>query len=179
MRYTILAFVVIAKIATAQVTYLGSLGTPQTVPNPNGGAAGTIGLSGQYCANQGLHFGVRGLPLPYASTITNEAVYFALEAGQSMLPGVNILGGQFYVPLINPLLLGPQSVTYLGPGDVVLCPGLIVLPGPPITNPFYGAATGWIAIPPGTVGMLTIQGFMLDPNVNRFFTSNAINFSIP
>lgn len=177
MRLFLPALLLLSQFAVAQVTYLGSVGTPQVVPNPNGGNAGTIVTSGHYCPASGLHFSARGLPLGYMS-VNSEAIYFAIAVGLSTAPGVNISGGEFYIPLLNPLVLGPYPVSYLGPGDII-CQGAISLPGPPLQNNLLGAVVGPIALPPGNPGPMTIQAFMYDATPNRFFTGNAINFRIP
>lgn len=171
----------VAATASAQVTYLGFVGTGQTVPDPVFiGNSSVAHLSGYYCTVTGLTFTVSGLPVGYntASPITDEFIWFALDSGPSSLPGVSILGGQFYIPFNNYVLLGGLPSQYLGPGGIVLCAGLILLPGPVAPWVPNGTRTT-ISVPPGNFGVLTMQGFVLDPAINRIYTTNAINFSIP
>lgn len=175
------AVLLVAALASGQVTYLGLVGTPQAVPDPYFlGGSGFACISGQYCPGIGLGFTLWGLPLGYntGSAVTQEQIWFVIDAGTSSLPGVNILGGQFYIPFTSPVSFNAGSSRYLGPGGIP-CTGIIPFPGPPFPYTANGASVNLGPIPPGTFGLLTVQGFLLDPAINRAFTSNAINLSFP
>ena len=126
-----------------------------------------------------------GLPLGYNTgpAVTQEAIYFLFDAGASALPGVFIAGGLFYIPFTTPVIIGGFSSVYLGPSDIVACPGLISLPGPPPlpSGPYTtnGARLSPGLLPPGVFGALTVQGFLFDPALGAFFATNAMNVTFP
>jgi hypothetical protein len=180
MRVWAIALLATAS-AGAQVTYLGVIGAGQTVPDPVFTGSGVARLSGFYCPATGLEFAVSGLPLGYNTgpAVTQEQIWYVFAAGPATLPGVVVADGLFYVPLTNPVTLGGGASSYIGPGDIISCPGLIPLPGPAAPYVPNGSRFSLGAIPPGNYGILSMQAFLFDPALSRVFTTNAINFSIP
>lgn len=169
-----------------QLTPLGSVGTGQTVPDPYfvPGTPGTALLNGVYCtggATAGLTVAVRGIPLGYNTgpMVTNETIFVALDVGPATTPGTTILGGQFYLPFTNAQSFTAGQSLWLGPGDIVTCPGFIALAGPPLSVPNNGARVNLGLIPAGVTGTFSLQGYLFDPALGRVFTTNALNFQVP
>ena len=185
MRTLAILLVMVAGLA-AQVTPMGSIGTPQIVPDPvfTTGAPGAATLVAKYCAsgvlNPGLEVRLCGLPLGYNTgpAVTQEQVLIALGVGSSALPGAPVLGGMLYLAPAGPMAVVTAGASqWHGPPDTVPCPGLIVFPGPTPPTPNGRGIT--IPIPPAAVGLFSVQGALFDPALSRIFTTNAINFSLP
>ncbi|MEZ6197130.1 MAG: hypothetical protein R3F20_15590 [Planctomycetota bacterium] len=182
----LLAIGLLAASISAQVTPIALVGTAQSVPDPyfTMNPPGAARLSVHYCASgatAGLNFTISGLPLGYNTgpAATQESILLAIDVGAAATPGAAVLGGQIYLPFTPSLFianLGPS--VYLGPGDVVPCPGLIVFPGAP--GPFSPNGKSLnLGLPAGIVGTFSVQGAVFDPALARLFTSNAYTFSIP
>ena len=187
MKKTIGLFVLLAAAATAQ-TWTGSVGTPAAIPNPTaGGVAGSINLQGCNCPNNPTNstiFEITGIPSGYAgnSPAANELCAFILDVGTSTVPGVNLGGALFYLPLISPVTimaptpptsgLIPGSCWFIGP--VGICSGSCV--GNSSSNRLGAVLnlSSWYM--PG-FGNFTMQGVLLDTTTGALFTSNAVNFS--
>lgn len=77
-------------LASAQLTFTGSVGTAQLVPDPffTGASDGTILLGGLYCggASPTLGLGVSGLPGGYNTgpLVTNETIFVAVDLAPNM-----------------------------------------------------------------------------------------------
>lgn len=178
--------------AAAQSIAFTSVGTPAAVPNPNGGAAGSVMLRGYRCPSNptfaGLAFEVTDIPSGYQGNppppLTTEFMFFVLDLGASSLPGTLMSGGLFYLPMIAPVsVLAPTpaplvagSVWYLGPGDTTPCPGAT---SAGFSSPNrVGAWLNMSSSVAPNLGAFTIQSVLFDTNSGLIYTSNAVNFVI-
>lgn len=172
----------LAASLSAQATWVSSVGTGQAVPDPWNPAwpAGQLCLDGIHCplAALQLSFELTGMPVGYsAGPVNYEICGFVLDLGASSLPGIPLLGGVVYVPLLVPYVFLAGPSLYIGPSDIVCSGGSGIGCGTP--SPTRNGARFRFFRPPGTFGALTVQGFVLDPVLNRLFTSNAVNFTLP
>lgn len=182
-----LAFgLLISSTAVAQVTWINSVGVARPVPDTSGnfnGAAAT--LCGYYCPNlaQPLFFEFDGIDGTWntPSPLTDELIFLAIDTPFASLPGCPIGGGTVYLPsCLGPstILLGPVSSSYIGPFP--LCIGGSGLCGPTTPAAFARLGARWgLTIPPGVVGVFSAQAVMIDPATGKWYTSNALNVSIP
>jgi len=168
----------------SQVTWVGSVGAQRPIPDTSGVFNGGLAtLCGYYCPNQAqpLFFEFTGVDTSWNSPppVTTEQIYFILDTPFSVLPGCPIGGGFLYGPncaAAPAVTIGPFSSSFIGPFP--LCIGGSGLCGP-IPSPNRSGAVYRTTIPAGTVGNFSMQAVMIDPVSGQFYTSNAIDFSIP
>lgn len=161
---------------------LGIIGVSQSVPDPVTGAVdpfpGTpaFSLAGKNCpAGAGLDFEMTGVPIGYVSgAVMNEECWLVLAPGGSATPGTSIAGGLFYLPLASPWFqIAGGPALFIGPVDTICTGGTWI--NPVVTTPNrFGARFTLGAVPAG-LGFVTAQAYLLDPNLGRVFTTNALN----
>ncbi|MGE3173053.1 MAG: hypothetical protein AB7O97_10550 [Planctomycetota bacterium] len=182
-------------IASAQtpstVVFVQSVGTPQTVPDPAGGATGIAALQGIFGpavisppVPAFLRFTLNGLPGGYNSGPTGELMLFTVDIGVPATTATILLGGTLFLP--NPatapvttlVMANPSSACgFLGPLDTVPIGGTSGGIQDPVNNGARFDASSLFV--PAAIGVdLTIQGALLDPNINTLFTSNALHFQV-
>ena len=179
--------------------YVNSVGFTQFVPSPSGGASGAAVLDGYYVPPQlpGPFFPgapsrivleFSGLPAYYNSAApSNEIITFIIDFAHSVPnPTVQLLGGDFYIPNIAPILAGPtppslpavSDSVWLGPVGIP-SPGQINFPSNVFSPTRNGARLRMENIPLAGNGVpITFQAFMFDPNLTRVYTSNALNINL-
>jgi hypothetical protein len=151
---------------------------PQVIPDPMGGAPGTVELFMDLCGvapNQTFWAYCTGLPSNYThGMVTQETIVFSLNFGASATPGTTILGGEFLIPLTPPpTTFLFTSATYIGPvgcGTGMGSFGGTLIGRVQNLNPLIAGAFQGIN--------LTMQATVLDSVLGLAFCSNAVNFIV-